>query len=167
MYLSIQDLEGRDASWAFNGLGPFPATIIPVAPGDLVSQIIAPPLITNDALSSSAMSVIANRETEKYTDLFGYNWQQYQSGLGGPNIPLQTVAVNPADLGRPPQALSYYFGAVGWYCLNADPFALEFQPISAGLPPGMPCDTIFDAHYWSQLAWKSERYYNVNPGNGE
>ena len=52
--------------------------MIAVAPGDLVSQIIAPPMITNEALSSSAMSVIAHQEFEKYTDLFGYNWQQYQ-----------------------------------------------------------------------------------------
>jgi hypothetical protein len=123
------------------------ATVVPIAPGDLVSQIIAPPLITNEALSSSAMSVIANQETEKYTDLFGYNWQQSQSGLGGPNIPLQTVKLNPTDLGKPPQALSYYFGAAGWYCLNANPFALHNQQVSAGLPPGMPCNTIFNDYY--------------------
>ena len=99
------------------------------------------------------MSVIAHQEFEKYTDLFGYNWQQYQSGLGGPNIPLQTVIANPADLGKPPQPLSYYFGAAGWYCLNADPFALHYQPVSAGLPPGMKCDTIYDDYYrpWVQI----------------
>ncbi|KAK5739444.1 hypothetical protein LTR17_005349 [Elasticomyces elasticus] len=152
MYLSIQDLEPRDASWGFAG-APIPATVIAVAPGDLVSMIIAPPLITNEALSSSAMSVIAHREVEKYTDLFGYDWQQHQDGVGGPNLPLQTVAVNPADLGRPPQPLSYYFGAAGWHCLNADPIAFHDQPVSAGLPPAMPCDTIFDDFYapWVQI----------------
>ncbi|KAK3647104.1 hypothetical protein LTR56_008272 [Elasticomyces elasticus] len=152
MYLSIQDLEARDASWGFAG-APIPATVIAVAPGDLMSMIIAPPLITNEALSSSAMSVIAHREVEKYTDLFGYDWQQHQDGVGGPNLPLQTVAVNPADLGRPPQPLSYYFGAAGWHCLNADPIAFHDQPVSAGLPPAMPCDTIFDDFYapWVQI----------------
>ncbi|KAK5720209.1 hypothetical protein LTR15_007482 [Elasticomyces elasticus] len=156
MYLSIQDLEARDASWGFVG-APIPgiviATVIPVAPGSLMSMIIAPPLITNEALSSSAMSVIAHREVEKYTDLFGYDWQQHQDGVGGPNLPLQTVAVNPADLGRPPQPLSYYFGAAGWHCLNADPIASHDQPVSAGLPPAMPCDTIFDDFYapWVQI----------------
>lgn len=44
-------------------------------------MVIAPPLITNEALSSSAMSVIAHREIEKYTNLFGYNWQQSQVSL--------------------------------------------------------------------------------------
>ena len=129
------------------------ATVIPIAPGDLVSQVIAPPLITNEALSSSAMSVIAHQEIEKYTDLFGYNWQQSQSGLGGPNIPLQTVIANPADLGKPPQPLSYYFGAAGWYCLNANPFAVHYQPVSAGLPAGIKCDTIYDDYYrpWVQI----------------
>ncbi|TKA68046.1 hypothetical protein B0A55_11693 [Friedmanniomyces simplex] len=129
-------------------------TVIAVAPGDLVSMVIAPPLITNEALSSSAMSVIAHREIEKYTNLFGEQFLCARTaGVGGPNIPLQTVAVNPADLGRPPQPLSYYFGAAGWYCLNADPFALHDQPVSAGLPPGMPCDTIFDDFYapWVQI----------------
>lgn len=127
--------------------------MVPIAPGDLISQVIAPPLITNEALSSSAMSVIAHQEVEKYTDLFGYNWQQHQSGLGGPNIPLQTVVANPADLGKPPQPLSYYFGAAGWYCLNANPFAAHYQPVSAGLPPGMKCDTIYDDYYrpWVQI----------------
>ena len=93
------------------------------------------------------MSVIANRQTEKFTDLFGYDWHQGLEGVGGPNMPMQTVALNMADLGRPPQPLSYYFGAAGWYCMNANPFALEDQPISAGLPPGMPCDTIFNDLY--------------------
>ncbi|TKA23111.1 hypothetical protein B0A54_17992 [Friedmanniomyces endolithicus] len=148
------DTVGADGSDELATIaGALSTTVIAVAPGDLVSMVIAPPLITNEALSSSAMSVIAHREIEKYTNLFGYNWQQSQAGVGGPNIPLQTVAVNPADLGRPPQPLSYYFGAAGWYCLNADPFALHDQPVSAGLPPGMPCDTIFDDFYapWVQI----------------
>ncbi|KAK5693379.1 hypothetical protein LTR97_009948 [Elasticomyces elasticus] len=103
MYLSIQDLEARDASWGFVG-APIPATVIPVAPGSLMSMIIAPPLITNEALSSSAMSVIAHRE-----------WRSIRICLG-------------------------MIGS-------------SIRPVSAGLPPAMPCDTIFDDFYapWVQI----------------
>jgi len=116
--------------------------------------MIAPPLITNEALSSSAASVIAHQEVDKYTDLFGYNWryENGEYGLGMPNMPMQTVPVNLADIGKPPPPLSYYFGAAGWYCLNSDPHFGMAQPISAQLPP-IPCDTIFDDHYkpWIQI----------------
>lgn len=106
------------------------------------------------------MSVIANRELSKYTDLFGYNWEQHSTfsgstfgGLGGPNLPMTSVPVNLADLGKPPPPLSYYFGAVGWYCLNHDPYALHNQPVSAGLPP-MDCNTIYDDYYrYAKRVW--------------
>jgi len=124
------------------------ATIVAVDPSDLYSQIIAPPLITNEAVSSSAMSVIARRESWKYTDLFGYAWQQHSSsmGLNGPALSMQSVPVNVADLGKPPPPLSWYYGAAGWYCLNENPYAIHGQPISAGLPP-ISCDTIYDDYY--------------------
>ena len=116
-------------------------------------MVLAPPLITNEALSSSAMSVIAYKQTEKYTDLFGYDWANQAGWLAGVNAPMQTVKVNPADIGRPPPPLSYYFGAAGWFCLNANPYEREGQPITASFPPGMPCDTIFDDYYlpWIQI----------------
>lgn len=117
-------------------------------------------MITNAAQSSSAVSIIANQEREKYTDLFGIDWyKQAQNldedgdGIEGPNVQFKTVQVNPADLGKPPPPLSYYFGAAGWYCLNGDAFAVKNQPISVGFPGGMPCNSIFDDSYkpWIQI----------------
>lgn len=115
-------------------------------------------MITNAAQSTSAMSIIANQEREKYTDLFGINWYSQDGNLDGhliegPNVQFKTVQVNPADLGKPPPPLSYYFGAAGWYCLNGNAFAVHNQAISVGLPGGMPCNTIFDDSYrpWIQI----------------
>jgi hypothetical protein len=56
-------------------------TILTIPPGELYSKVLDLPLITNAALSTSAASIIAHQEVDKYTSLFGYNWWAYLPGI--------------------------------------------------------------------------------------
>lgn len=115
-----------------------PATVIPLPPGEAKSAIMAYPGITNAAQTASAVSVIANQETDKYTDFFGVGWQTYP---GQAPFTTAVVDVNFADLGKPPPAASYYLGEAGQFCMF---------PQYGGygvFPEGMPCNTIYDGYY--------------------
>lgn len=135
IYMSIDELEGRDGCHFFYG-GPIPGTVFPLGPKDLQTGIITVPGMTDAAASSSVASIIAHQETDKYTDLFGVGWQSYY-----PYIPVvtQLVDINIADFGRPPPYLSYYLGDAGAYCINTE--------INDNYPAGLPCNTIFDEYY--------------------
>ena len=150
-YMSIDALEGRDACNGFDG-APIAGTIIPVKIEDLSSGLLQFPGITNAAQSTRVASLIANRQTEQWHEFLGIGWE---STVGISMT--QTVPVNMADFGKPPSALAYYFGAVGLRCIvdqyisgvsnkNTDGSMYIFG--AAGLlveiPPGMPCDTIYD-----------------------
>jgi len=114
---------------------------MPLGPDEQSSGIMAFPGITNDAQSTSVASIIANLESDKWTDLFGVGWQtSYQLALP---ITTALVSLNPADLGRPPPLLSYYFGPAGVACL------MNYQAGPA--PIGLPCNTIFDGEYIPQV----------------
>ncbi|KYG43839.1 hypothetical protein M433DRAFT_330714 [Acidomyces richmondensis BFW] len=147
MYLSVEALEGRDGCHNFYGLNSgsyapiIAGTIMPLGPDEQSSGIMTFPGITNDAQSTSVASIIANLESDKWSDLFGVGWQtSYQLALP---ITTALVPLNPADLGRPPPLLSYYFGPAGVACL------MNYQ--AGPLPGGLPCNTIFDGEYVPQV----------------
>lgn len=138
VYISIDTLFASDGCGYPYG-EPVPGTIIPIDPGDLKSPMIQIPGVTNAEQSSSIASIMANQQSEKFSDIFGIGWQTSYVAVAGLTTAL--VDVNMADIGRPPPVLSYYFyPTMAQYCLEMQ----QADSGAAGWPSGFPCATIFD-----------------------